>query len=108
MIVDTPGMRELQLWDVDEGIHDTFGDIEELAGSCRFSDCRHSGEPGCAVATAVAGGRLSAERVESYHKLEREREYLERRHDAKAQAEANRRLRPLMRSMRHHPKYRDR
>ena len=107
LIVDTPGMRELQLWEADEGIRDTFGDIEELAAGCRFRDCRHEAEPGCAVRAAIAAGALDASRLDSWHKLEREREYLERRHDARARAEADRRLVPAMKSLRQNPKYRD-
>lgn len=108
LIVDTPGMRELQLWDSEEGVHDTFADIDELAAGCRFADCRHEAEPGCAVLAAIDGGSLEAARLASWHKLQRELEYLDRRHDARARAEADRRLVPMMKSMRHHPKYRDR
>jgi ribosome biogenesis GTPase len=106
MIVDTPGMRELQLWDGDDGIRDTFGDIEELAASCRFGDCRHAGEPGCTVAEALASGQLDGARFASWQKLERERAYLERRGDAVAESREERRIREIMRSFRHHPKYR--
>lgn len=69
-IVDTPGMRELQLWSGDTG--STFEDIEDLARGCRFSDCSHSGEPGCAVEGAIELGDLRRERLESYNKLKRE------------------------------------
>jgi ribosome biogenesis GTPase len=77
VILDTPGIRELQLWDAD--LEQTFGDIEEIAGHCRFSDCGHAAEPGCAVREALADGSLSAERWESYLKLQRELEALEAR-----------------------------
>jgi len=70
VVLDTPGIRELQLWDAD--LEQTFGDIEELARQCRFSDCAHGGEPGCAVREALADGTLSAERWDSYIKLQRE------------------------------------
>jgi ribosome biogenesis GTPase len=106
LIVDTPGMRELQLWDGADGIRDTFGDIEELAAECRFADCRHAGEPGCAVAAAVADGRLDGDRLGSWHKLERERAYLERRTDPIARAREEQRIKTIMRSVKHHPKYR--
>ena len=106
MIVDTPGMRELQLWEADDGIRDTFGDIEELAASCRFGDCRHAGEPDCAVAAAVESGRLDGARFASWQKLEREQAYLDRRGDAVAESREERRIRAIMRSYRHHPKYR--
>jgi len=106
LVVDTPGMRELQLWEGGEGIRDTFADIEELAAFCRFSDCRHESEPGCAVTDAVADGRLDARRLESWHKLERERAYLERRADPVARAREEKRIKTIMRSVKHHPKYR--
>lgn len=72
VLVDTPGMRELQLYDVEEGLADVFEEIAELAQACRFDDCRHQAEPGCAVRAAVADGRLDARRLENYHKLRRE------------------------------------
>lgn len=77
IIIDTPGMRELQLWEGSEGVHETFGDIEELAQKCRFNDCRHHREPGCAVKRAIEEGSLSRERYESYKKLQRELKYAE-------------------------------
>jgi ribosome biogenesis GTPase len=81
MIIDTPGLRELQLWHAGEGLERTFADIEELAARCKFSDCRHDGEPGCAVAAAVAGGELAPERLASHHKLQRELRVLALRED---------------------------
>jgi ribosome biogenesis GTPase len=105
LIVDTPGMRELQLWDGQGSLADVFAEIEELAQGCRFSDCRHAGEPGCAVAGAVADGRLLETRLQSYHKLKRELAYLERKQDARAQHEEKQRIKSIMRSVRHHPKY---
>ena len=70
--MDTPGMRELQLSDVKEGIQLTFSDIESLASQCRFSDCQHENEPNCAVRKAVESGELSYRRQENYKKLLRE------------------------------------
>jgi ribosome biogenesis GTPase len=70
IVLDTPGIRELQLWDAD--LEQTFGDVEEIARRCRFSDCSHNSEPGCAVREALADGSLSAERWTSYVKLQRE------------------------------------
>lgn len=105
MIVDTPGIRELQLWE-DEGVADTFGDIEELAARCRFGDCRHESEPGCAVQEAAADGRLTPERLASFHKLARELAYLDRRKDPQAEAAAGRAMRSAVKSLRFHPKYR--
>jgi ribosome biogenesis GTPase len=79
MVIDTPGMRELQLWDADEGVQMTFDEIETLAAGCRFSDCRHEHEPGCAVLNAVDPARL-----ESFHKLRRELAWLDRKQDTNA------------------------
>ena len=77
VILDTPGMRELQLWEADLG--QAFGDVEEIAAQCKFSDCAHGAEPGCAVREALADGSLSHERWQSYTKLQRELEALEAR-----------------------------
>jgi ribosome biogenesis GTPase len=72
LVVDNPGMRELHLWVADEGLEETFEDIAALAAQCRFSDCRHESEPGCAVRAALADGRLSPERWRSYRELQNE------------------------------------
>jgi ribosome biogenesis GTPase len=72
MIIDTPGMRELELWDVSSGLDSTFRDIEELAERCRFKDCTHMGEPGCAVLEALKIGEISEDRLISYKKLKKE------------------------------------
>jgi len=69
MLMDTPGMRELQLWGADDGLSRTFQDVEALAEGCRFRDCAHDGEPGCAVLEAVRSGALDGARLESYLKL---------------------------------------
>lgn len=105
LIIDTPGMRELQLWDGGGSLADVFVEIEELAQGCRFSDCRHAGEPGCAVAAAIAEGQLEESRLQSYHKLQRELAHIERKQDARAQHEEKQRIKSIMRSVRHHPKY---
>ena len=81
LLLDTPGMRELQLVD-EEGLDAVFGDIAELAAGCRFHDCRHESEPGCAVIEAVTSGSLSPDRLEHFRQLEREAQAYERRHDA--------------------------
>lgn len=80
-LIDTPGMRELQLWRKDDSLDKSFADIEELANGCRFSDCSHETEPGCAVRAAVENGDISAERINNYHKLKKELTYLERKSD---------------------------
>ena len=90
VVIDTPGLRELQIWDTDEALDQIFGDIEELAASCRFRDCRHATEPGCAVKAAVANGRLDTARYESYQKLSRERESVEQQKSARALIEKKR------------------
>ena len=72
MIIDTPGMRELGMWDVSEGLNDAFADVEAFLGKCRFSDCRHEGEPGCAIRAAMDAGELDVQRWESYRKLKEE------------------------------------
>ena len=87
-IVDTPGLRELQLWADEEALASSFPDIADLAGDCRFRDCTHGSEPGCAVLSAVADGSLSEERLASWRRLHRELTYLARRVDpAAARAE---------------------
>ena len=75
LVIDTPGMRELGMWDVTEGLGDAFGDISVLAENCRFSDCRHESEPGCAVRAAIERGELPEERLIQYRKLKKEARY---------------------------------
>ncbi len=75
MLIDTPGMRELGMWDVSEGLGTSFADVEAFLGQCRFADCRHETEPGCRVKEALATGELSEERWESYLKLKKEALY---------------------------------
>ncbi len=72
MIIDTPGMRELGMWDVTEGLGDAFADVEKHLGRCRFSDCKHEREPGCAIKAAISSGELDVSRWESYCKLKEE------------------------------------
>ena len=82
LLIDNPGMRELQLWSGGKGIAITFSDVEELATRCRFKDCMHDSEPGCAVLRAVEDGEISGERLSSYRKLMREQQHARRRRDA--------------------------
>lgn len=82
MIIDTPGMREMQLTDADAGVSQTFEDVEQLASSCRFSDCKHESEPGCAIKAALESGSLDAARYKSFRKLQREAAYQARQEDA--------------------------
>lgn len=95
LIIDTPGMRELQLWDVGQAVRETFDDIESLAAACYFTDCRHRGEPRCAVAAAAAEGQLSPGRLESYLKLQEELAHLARQQDERAQLEEKRRAKVM-------------
>lgn len=75
MMIDTPGMRELGVWDVSLGLGEAFSDIEQYFGKCKFSDCKHQNEPGCAVKAAIAGGMLPQERWNSYLKLKQEAKF---------------------------------
>ena len=87
LVIDTPGIREIQLWEIDEGVESTFEDIENLAESCRFSDCQHLKEPGCKVQAAIAAGLIAAPRLENYRKLRHELNHLaeRRRHSPRTQ-----------------------
>lgn len=84
IVIDTPGMRELQLWDSEEHLAQTFADITALAAGCKFRDCAHNGEPGCAVTQAVQNGTLDAARVENHHKLQAEMRFQQRKVDPQA------------------------
>ena len=77
MVVDTPGMREFGMWDNDTGIEKTFADIEELAAQCKFRNCTHTNEPGCAIRSALEMGELEMNRWQSYQKLKAENDYME-------------------------------
>ncbi|MGH3041738.1 MAG: ribosome small subunit-dependent GTPase A, partial [Gaiellaceae bacterium] len=100
LVLDTPGMRELGLWNAGSGVSETFADVTVLAAECRFADCAHRTEPGCAVRAALAEGRLAEERLESYRKLERELRRLELKTDPRARAEARKKRRRFARSLR--------
>jgi ribosome biogenesis GTPase len=84
LLIDTPGMRELQLWSADDGVQETFDDIATLSADCYFRDCRHESEPRCAVKQAVEAGRLAPDRLENYRKIQRELQHLATRQDALA------------------------
>lgn len=84
IIIDTPGMRELQMWEGSEGISETFSDIENYISMCRFSDCSHSSEPGCAVKSAIENGELDEDRYRNFIKLQKEIRYFENRNNRKA------------------------
>jgi ribosome biogenesis GTPase len=88
VVIDTPGLRLPRIWEQAHGLETAFADVTELARGCRFADCRHRGEPGCAVAAAVADGRLPADRLAGLAKLERERARIEDRRAARRRARA--------------------
>jgi len=90
ILIDTPGMRELQLWDSTEPAASAFTDIAGLAAGCRFRDCRHTGEPGCAVMAAAESGTLPSARLESYRKLQAEQAFLATQQDERARIEQKR------------------
>lgn len=100
LLMDTPGLRELQLWDADEGVSRTFAEIDALAQRCRFSDCRHEAEPECAVQAALRAGRLDEARLENYRKLLREQEFLRRKIDPEARQAEKQRIKELHREQR--------
>jgi ribosome biogenesis GTPase / thiamine phosphate phosphatase len=91
MLLDTPGMRELQLWDTGDAVSQVFDEIEALASDCRFRDCEHQSEPGCGVQAAIADGRITNDRFESYLKLRREQAYVVRKQNIFAQLEEKKR-----------------
>jgi ribosome biogenesis GTPase len=90
VVIDTPGLRGVGLWDAEEGVGRVFADVGELARACRFHDCAHTTEPGCAVLAAVGDGILPERRLDSYRKLLRENRYLAARTDARLRAELRR------------------
>ena len=100
LVIDTPGLRLPRVWDQAAGLETAFADVVTLARGCRFADCRHAGEPGCAVAAAVEDGSLPADRYAGLVKLERERASIEARRDARARAEAGRKARVSQRALR--------
>ena len=102
LLVDTPGLRELQLWAAPDALEGTFADVDALAASCRFVDCAHAGEPGCAVTAAAADGTLGPARLESYRKLQRELRHLALRQDERGQREQKQRWRAIHKAARKH------
>lgn len=90
VLIDTPGLRGVGLWDAETGVGQVFSEIEELAADCRFHDCAHVAEPGCAVLAAVDSGALPERRLDSYRKLLRENQRIVAKTDARARAEIRR------------------
>jgi ribosome biogenesis GTPase / thiamine phosphate phosphatase len=101
LVLDTPGMRELALWEGD-GLEQSFAEIDELAAACRFADCAHGAEPGCAVGAAIKAGTLDAERLESWRKLQREARHHERQVSVLARNEERRKWKAISKSVGKH------
>jgi ribosome biogenesis GTPase / thiamine phosphate phosphatase len=99
LLMDTPGLREMQLWDAEDSVGQVFADIDALAGRCRFGDCRHEGEPGCAVQMALEAGTLDPARLENRRKLMREQEFLRRKVDPEARQHWKNRVKSLHREV---------
>lgn len=106
MLIDTPGIRGLLLWDSEEGLANAFADVEQFVERCRFNDCLHATEPGCAVIEAIDKGHLEHQRLVSYRKLQREAAWLERKQDKRAQSEQQRVWRTMSKNQRAYPKLR--
>jgi len=104
LIIDTPGMRELHLWDQDEGLQTLFSEVEEMGLECRFTNCQHLTEPDCAVRAAIASGALSQERFDSFLKLQREQAADRRKHDKAFASEERKKWRNSAVSLRKHIK----
>ncbi|HEY9843737.1 MAG: ribosome small subunit-dependent GTPase A [Candidatus Sericytochromatia bacterium] len=104
LLLDTPGMRELQLWSAGDGLDASFGDILELAAQCRFRNCAHAGESGCAIVPALENGGLDPLRWQNYLKLKREEAWVERRQDAAKAANTKRRWKQIHVQARQHMK----
>lgn len=100
MIMDTPGIRELAMWDAADGVSATFDDVERLTADCRFRDCNHGAEPGCAVQAALVNGALSAERWRGFDKLRRETQYQERKEDPLARMQVRKRWAQISKAQR--------
>jgi ribosome biogenesis GTPase / thiamine phosphate phosphatase len=100
LFLDTPGMRELRLWESEEGLASTFDDVAAAAASCRFTDCSHEREPDCGVQAALADGSLGRERYESWRKLQNELRHLALKQDARLRSEARKQWRRMERSRR--------
>jgi ribosome biogenesis GTPase / thiamine phosphate phosphatase len=103
LIIDTPGMRELQLWESDDASEQVFHDIHELEDQCRFRDCTHGSEPGCAVKNAIADGTLAQARYDSYLKLQKELAYLARKEDVRAQLAEKAKWKKISSSVKNRP-----
>ena len=106
LIIDTPGLRELQLWGTADDVEGIFPEIEAASTGCRFKDCSHESEPGCAVRAGVADGSIDERRFGSFEKLRREVAYLERKEDRVLQQEEHRRWKQIHKELRQWSKVR--
>ena len=104
VLIDTPGLREIGLWDDEGGLESAFPEFEQIAGECRFPDCHHGNEPGCAVRDALQDGRLDPERIASYEKLQRELLHVRTRRDARARHERRKQSKKFARAIRRRKK----
>lgn len=100
-LIDTPGMRELQLWDQEDSLHVTFKDIESIADHCRFRDCTHKNEPLCAIREAIADGQLEQSRLTNYFKLQKELAYLEKKMNLNSQLAEKRKQKKISKQVKH-------
>jgi ribosome biogenesis GTPase len=107
LVLDTPGMRELGLWDSDAGLATAFADVERYAAGCRFTDCRHGTEPGCAVRAALEAGELSSERMASFDKLQRELAHLRRQEDPRERQAHKKRWAAISKAHKAHYRFKD-
>jgi ribosome biogenesis GTPase len=107
LLLDTPGIRELRVWLLGEGLDQTFPDIDELSRGCHFRDCKHEGEPNCAVLRAVDNGDLEQGRLDSFRKLQAEAAYEMRKNDPRARAAAVSDWKTALKTLKHHPKYKE-
>ena len=108
VLIDTPGLREIGLWDDEGGVESAFPEIEALMARCRFGDCGHTNEPGCALREAIDDGSLDSARLDSYHKLQREVRHVQSRRDPKARHEHRQRMKRFTKGIRKRPDKRDR
>lgn len=108
ILIDTPGMREFQLWNKmmqDQGLSESFKDVEELAAQCKFNDCQHTTEPGCSVRQALAEGFLSEERYGSYKKLQKELEHIARKENEKLRRQEKEKWKNVSKSLKEKHRY---
>ena len=108
VVIDTPGLRELTLWHAEDGLDRSFADVDAFAWECAFRDCRHVGEPGCAVRDAIEGGDLPEERFASYRKLEREIDFMARRRDKALELAERKRWKQIHKQNRERMRFRER